>query len=323
MPVESYVHRLRDGKRATRRLGQAILALANSQHGVVSRVQLRALGASAEMIDAWIASGRLIVVHRGVYAVGHRVLSVEAQWMAGVLAGGEGAALSHRAAGDLWQLTGLRRALADVTVPRRRRSRPGIHFREHPLPADEVTTCSGIPVTTVARTLLDLAAVVTRARLEQAIGIAEARQLADSPSLGDLIGRYPGRRGMAALRAVLCESRVEGGITRSELEVAFLEFLDRRRLPKPEVNPVVALGTRRLEVDCLWRSVRLVVELDSRAHHGDWEAAERDRSRDLSLAAAGYRTARVTWRRLHSDADGLEVELRAILASAARRRVAH
>ena len=274
------------------------------------------------MIDGWIASGRLIVIHRGVYAVGHRVLSVEAQWMAGVLAGGAGAALSHRAAGDLWQLTRLRRPLADVTVPRRRRSRPGICFREHPLPADEVTERSGIPVTTVARTLLDLAAVVSRARLEQAISIAEARRLGDSPSLGDLIRRYPRRRGVAQLRAVLRESREAGGITRSELETAFLEFLDRRRLPTPEVNATVSLGTRQFEVDCLWRSVGLVVELDSRAHHGDWEAAERDRSRDLSLAAAGYRTARVTWRRLHSDADGLDVELRAILASAAPRRVA-
>jgi very-short-patch-repair endonuclease len=88
------------------------------------------------------------------------------------------------------------------------------------------------------------------------------------------------------------------------------------------VNAIVSVGSRQLEVDCLWRSVGLVVELDSRAHHGDWEVAERDRSRDLSLAAAGYRTARVTSRRLHSDADGLEVELRAILAAAATRRVA-
>ncbi|MGH2987789.1 MAG: type IV toxin-antitoxin system AbiEi family antitoxin domain-containing protein [Solirubrobacterales bacterium] len=317
MPAESYVDGLRDGKRATRRLGRAILALANSQHGVVSRVQLVALGASATVINGWIASGHLIVIHRGVYAVGHGVLSVEARWMAGVLAGGEGAALSHGAGGDLWELTGLRRSLADVTVQRRRRSRPGICFREHPLPADEVTEHSGIPVTTVARTLLDLAAVVTRPRLEQAVSIAEARQLGDSPSLADLIVRYPARRGMAQLRAVLRDIRLERGISRSELELAFLEFLDRRRLPRPEVNAVVSLGTQQLEVDCLWRSAGLVVELDSRAHHGDWEAAERDRARDLSLAAAGYRTARVTWRRLHSDADGLEGVLRAILAAAA------
>jgi Transcriptional regulator, AbiEi antitoxin/Protein of unknown function (DUF559) len=319
--AESYVDRPRDGKRATRRLGRAILALANRQHGVVSRVQLRALGASAEMIDGWIASGRLIVLHRGVYAVGHRVLSPEARWMAAVLVGGEGAALSHRAAGDLWGLTGLRRPLADVTVPRRRRPRPGICFREHALPADEMTTRSRIPVTTVARTVLDLAAVVSRPRLEQAISIAEARRLADSPSLSDLIGRYPGRRGLAGLRAVLGESRAERGITRSELEAAFLEFLDLGPLPRPEVNAVVELGARRLEVDCLWRSAGLVVELDSRAHHADWEAAERDRTRDLSLAAAGFRTARVTWRRVHLDADGLEAELRALLALPAPRRV--
>ena len=118
---------------------------------------------------------------------------------------------------------------------------------------------------------------------------------------------------------MLRESRVAGGITRSELEVAFLEFLDRPGLPRPEVNAVVAPGARRLEVDCLWASVGLVVELDSRAHHGDWGAAERDRSRDLSLTAAGYRIARVTWRRLHSDADSLEAELRAVLAAPARR----
>ena len=125
--------------------------------------------------------------------------------MAGVLVGGDGAALSHRAAGDLWQLTGLRHPQAEVTVQRRRRSRQGIRFRENPLPWDEVATCSEIPVTTVARTLLDLAAVISRARLEQAIGIAEARRLADSPSLGDLIGRYPGRRGWP--RSEPCSAR--------------------------------------------------------------------------------------------------------------------
>ena len=262
MPAEPHLHRRLDGKRATRRRGRAVAELAGRQYGVVEREQLRRLGASADVIDGWIARGRLVALHRGVYAVGHRVLTVEGRWMAAVLAGGDRAALSHASAGDHWALTGLRRPLAHVTVARRRRARPGIVVHQSVISEDEVTVHEGIRVTTVARTLLDLAACVSPPRLRQAIAIAEARRLADSPSLIDLFERYPGRRGRSSLRAALDEASI--GIARSELEARFLEFLELRAVAPPRVNAPVEVGGRTLIVDCLWPAARLVVELDSR-----------------------------------------------------------
>jgi hypothetical protein len=233
--------------------------------------------------------------------------------MAGVLLGGAGSALSHRSAADHWELTRAARPHADVIVTGRTRPRPGVTFRESKLLADETTVHAGIPVTTVARTLLDLSSIVSTARLRQAVSVAEARLLADSPSLPELIARHPSRRGMAKLRLVLKAAGLGHDVARSELELRFLEFLERRGLQRPDVNAIVEVAGRTLEVDCLWRSAGLVVELDSRSHHADSEAFETDRARDLSLLAVGFRTARVTWRKLHDDADFLEAEIRGAL----------
>ncbi len=294
-------------------MGLAILELAGRQHGVVARRQLVELGLGSATIDRWIAHGRLAIVHRGVYAVGHRLLTVEGRWSAGVLAGGSGAVLSYRSAADLWELTGLSRPRADVTVAVRRAARAGIVFHRDTLADDEVTEHAGVPVTTVARTLLDLAAVVSRVRLKQAVNIAEHRALADSPSLPELIFRYPGRRGIRNLRAVVASHRLGQDLARSDLELRFLEYLEERSMPRPELNAVLEVAGRRFEVDCLWRSARLVVELDSRLHHSDAQAFEIDRARDLALLGAGFRTARVTWRRLHTKPDALEADLRLAL----------
>lgn len=317
MPAEEQVdHRIR-GEAARRRQGLAVLELAGRQHGVVARWQLVKLRLGRGAIERWIAHGRLVVVHRGVYAVGHRLLTVEGRWSAGVLAGGPGAVLSHRSAADLWELTGLSRPRADVTVGVRRTPRAGIRFHRIVLAADEATVRAGIPVSTVARTLFDLAAVTTRARLEQAISVAEHRTLADTTSLPELIERYPRRRGIVNLRAALESHRLGLGRAHSELEIRFLEFIAARELSRPETNAVVEVAGRSLEVDCLWPSARLIAELDSRRHHGDAGAFETDRARDLALLGAGYRTARITWRRLHIDPDAVESELRRALARGA------
>ena len=315
MRAEPRLHRPTDGKLAARRLGQAVAALAGGQYGVVARWQLRSLGASDDQIDAWIAVGRLVRVHRGVFAVGHRLLTVEGRWMAGVLLGGPDAVLSHRAAADHWGLTGLARPRAEVTAPRRRESRAGIRFHESSLPADERTVHEAIPVTTVARTLLDLAAVESPARLRQAIAVAEARAMADAPSLPELIERHRGRRGIRQLRSELETIGTEKGLANGVLELRFDQFLTARGLPRPVKNARVAGQDRTLIVDCWWPEAGLVVELDSRKHHADWEAAEVDRARDLALLAVGLRTARVTWRRLDREATALEAELRSALES--------
>ncbi len=272
------------------------------------------LGFGADAIDHRLRTDRLHVVHRSVYAVGHRVLASHGRWMAAVLAGGRGAALSHLAGGALSGLgTGEGRRI-DVSVPRRVAERRGLRFHRVALASDELVVRDRIRVTTVARTLLDLAAVLSRERLEQAIATAERLGLADSPSLPELMERYPRRRGMANLRAILGEPGLGTGITRSELEVRFLRFLRRHDLPRPEINAWVEVGGRRLEVDCLWRDARLVVELDSRKHHLDRVAFEVDRARDRALVAAGFRCIRITWRQLHDQPHALAADLRSALA---------
>lgn len=301
------------GQSSTRLRGLAVEALASRQHGVVSRAQLLILGVGQDTADRWIASGRLVVVHRGVFAVGHRLLTAEGRWMAAVLAGGKETVLSHVSAADLWDLTGLARPHAHVISANKRRSRPGITFHRIQLPADEISEREGIPVTTAARTIFDLAAMTSRARVAQAMSRAEHRLLSDSPSLIELLERYPGRRGSKNVKSILAENRLGVDISDHELETRFLEFIDERDLPRPQVNAPLSAGGQSFIVDCFWRRAGLVVELDSRAYHADWQSAERDRARDLALVAAGLRVVRVTWHTLHFDPDRLEAQIRDVL----------
>jgi predicted transcriptional regulator of viral defense system len=261
MSAEFALDRHMGGEGRTRRPDRAVAALAARQHGVVSRAQLRALGLGDDGIDHRLAAGRLFAVRRGVYAVGHRRLAREGRWMACVLAAGRDAVLSHGSAAALW---GIRRAAPetiDVTTPRRLHRRAGLQPHRALLAPDEVTRQDGIPVTTAARTLLDLAAVLTPARLERAVEAAEGLRLADSVSLAALLGRYPRRRGSVALTRILGAQGT--GMTRSELEDRFLDLLANRRLPRPQVN--ARLGP--FEVDCLWPEAGLVAELDGRTFH--------------------------------------------------------
>ncbi|HEU0024588.1 MAG TPA: DUF559 domain-containing protein [Thermoleophilaceae bacterium] len=165
------------------------------------------------------------------------------------------------------------------------------------------------------RTLLDLAAVLRAPQLEQAIEQAEMLRLTDPLSLRDMLARYPGRRGVLALRRILQEGRIGATVTRSELEARFREFVEHAGLPRPEVNVRLQLAGEWIEVDCLWRSQRVVVELDCRAVHATNAAFERDRARDRRLQAAGWRPVRVTWRQLARDAHAVEADLRVLLAA--------
>jgi very-short-patch-repair endonuclease len=237
--------------------------------------------------------------------------------MAAVLAGGDRAALSYRPAGAGWGIAPHSSGRIDVTVPGRRRPQPGIVWHTSPLPPDEVTRLDGIPITTVARTLLDLATVLDRHRLAKAINEAEARHLTDSTSLPALLERYPRRRGTVSLRAIMAEKRVGLDIPRNALEIEFLSLIDRYRLPRPEVNAWLMVGGRSFEIDCLWRAERLIVELDGLAVHRTVSAFEADRERDRVLIAHGWRVIRVTWRQLIDDSDALACDLRAALGQSA------
>ena len=297
------------GERRTRSADARIAALAARQHGVITRGQLTELGLGRGAIDHRLAIRRLHPVHRGVFAVGYSVLSRRGAWMAAVLAAGPGAALSHRSAAPLWQIRDSGRANPDVSVPRERR-RPGIDTHRITLAPDEVTEHRGIPVTTPARTLLDLAAILTSHQLERALHEAEYRRLASPLSLDAMIARHQTRRGTAALRRLLEDLRGRGAsVTRSVLENAFLALLDAHALPPPKLNEQLGPYT----VDALWPAARLVIELDSRQAHDTRTAFESDRARDRELTANGYRVLRITWRQLHADHATIAEQLRALL----------
>jgi very-short-patch-repair endonuclease len=289
-------------------------ALAAGQHGVAARWQLVELGLGRRAIGHRLACGRLHEVHRGVYAVGHRVLSRDGRWLAAVLAVGPDAVLSHRSAAALWRVRQTSRARVEVTVPRRLRSRPGIEVHRAQLAADEVTVEHSIPVTTVARTLLDLAAVLRARHLERAVNEAEVLQLADATSLTALVDRYPRRRGVPAIRQILAAG--VGWVTRSELERDFHAFVAEHQLPHPIFNArVEPVG----EVDVVWPEAQLIVELDGRATHGTAAAFERDRERDRTLQANGWRVVRITWRQLRDQPERIACDLAAMLPPAPGR----
>jgi len=191
-----------------------------------------------------IAKDQARVVHRGVYAVGPSRLTREGRWTAAVLAVGlgyvlscsSGDALSRRSASALWQLSSDDGAETDVTTARRGHRRPGIRTHFAQLPTDEITSRKGIPVTTVARTLLDLAAVLSRREVERAMHEAEVRRLWDVTGLHALIERYPARRGTRTLRAIIADQTFGGAITRSELELCFVAFLSDHGFPRHQAN---------------------------------------------------------------------------------------
>jgi very-short-patch-repair endonuclease len=284
--------------------------LAERQHGLVTRAQLRDLGVGPGAIDYRVRSGALVVVRRGVYALGHGALRPQARPLAAVLGSGPDAALSHAAAAAHWEVRPSAATLIDVTVPRRIRGQPGIRHHLAVLPADQVTIHDGIPVTTVARTIVDLAGVVPEPALRRAMEAAEGARLVDWAQVEALA--QDRRRGVRALRAILAERELGRRVTKRELEAAFLDLLRREGLPLPATNAWV----EGFEVDCVWRDARLVVELDSRRYHATDGAFERDRARDRRLAAAGWIVVRVTWRQIHDEPFALLADLSGLLVRA-------
>jgi very-short-patch-repair endonuclease/predicted transcriptional regulator of viral defense system len=299
-----------DAQREARRLDAAIAALAKPQHGVVARGQLVDLGLGRGAIEHRVRCGRLHPLHRGVFAVGHRAVSRDAAWLAAVLAAGDGAALSYRSAAALWGIRQSGRARVEVSVPRHRRSSARLELHWVPMQPDEITSERGIPVTTPARTLFDLAAVVSEEQLERAFDEAEVRRLTSPTSLDALLARYPGRKGAPAIRKVLAKHAAVGQtVTRSELERRFLSLVDASGLPRPRMNRAGDQG----ELDATWHDERLVVELDGFAVHGTRRAFEDDRARDRALQVAGWRVVRITWRQLRDEPDTIAVQLSALL----------
>jgi very-short-patch-repair endonuclease len=300
-----------DGKRANRFADRQIAALAAKHHGVTSLAQLRSAGLTTEQVQFRLNRGRLHSVYRGVYAVGYAGLGFRGRWLAAVLGCGEGAVLSHRTAAALWGIRPSASPRIEVTVPSRngRRPREGMMIhRVAELPDSEVTVCDGIPVTRVARTLLDLAAVVSRDGLKRAIKEADRLRLFDLKAVDQVLKRNVGRPGSRPLREVL-ERYQEPPFTRNELERSFLRLCARHGLPAPAVNAQL----HGYEVDFLWRAGRLVVETDGRESHGTRAAFEDDRKRDAHLTVLGYRVVRFTHRQVLREPDFVAGVLRELL----------
>jgi very-short-patch-repair endonuclease/predicted transcriptional regulator of viral defense system len=292
-------------------------AIVLAQHGAVARRQLRALGFTRHEIDGMERAGWLHEIHPGVCAVGRRSLSRKGRWMAAVLACGPGALLSHRSAGALHGLLRWTPSLIEVAV-RGDRGRGIVGVRPYlcrRLEPQDHAMVDRIPCTSVALTLLNLAAVTTPRQTERACDEAEVQRLVHLQELQELLERSRGRRGVATLRGVLAEHDAGSTLTRSELEELTLALCRRAQLPPPAVNAAVQGASGRLyTVDFLWPRQRVVLETDGHAYHRTHRAVERDRRKEADLVTAGLRVLRGTWRQVSREPDRIGRMLRVALA---------
>src|SRR3954451_19633019 len=280
------------------RTDEKIARLASRSHGVVTRRRLLAAGVASRQIEWRVARGSLIVVHPGVYRVGHRAPSIEATYMAAVLACGDGALLMGAAASHLY---GLIRGQPPMPAVRTRTERRIKGIETHRTRRDERgTEYKGIPITTVPATLVDLAPSMPTDQLARACHEAQVRFQITPQSLG-------GERMPRNLRAILLG---DIPVTLSELEAEFLTLLADNGLPLPLTNRPA--GTKR--VDCRWPTHRLTVELDSYRYHGTRHAWEQDRRRERDAHARGDEDRRYTYGDSFEDQRLMLAELRALLA---------
>ena len=288
---------------------------AAERHNLVTTEDLAACGIHGSAVQRRVRNGRLHRKYKGVFAVGSPRLTQEGNWLAAVLASGPEAVLSHVDAAVLWGIHPRPGVVIHVTTARRsREGAKGIRLhRVRRLSPDDVTVRHGIPVTTVARTLVDLTDMFGRERLTRIIREAEFQGVLDLPMLDQAIARANGRKRLSTLIAAVRAHR-PGAVVRSELEHAFLELCRTENIPAPETNVPMLVGGRSRKLDCLWREQRVVVELDGRSAHDRPGAFEDDRARDAALTASGYRTLRYTWQRVTNDGARVAAEVKATLA---------
>ncbi|MCW2990198.1 MAG: hypothetical protein JWM73_792 [Solirubrobacterales bacterium] len=313
------VRRVRDVEvRGATGADRRIAALAAVQHGVVARRQLLWLGIGREAIQHRLETGRLHPLHRGVYAVGHPGVGADGRLAAAVLAAGSGGVLGCRAAALALGMLAFAPGPVEVIVAQARRGRPGLRLRTAALAGDEITEVRGIPVTTPARTLLDLAATARPQIVELAFHEAQYRRLTSPVGLDVLLERHPRRPGAPILRALLARGGRQR--TRTEMEVDFGTFCDAEGLPRPdETNVGRRIHGRWIEADAVYLGARIIIELDGGSHLTERRFHD-DRARDrANLAQGDWRTVRVTSRHLDHERRELAADLRALL----QRRIRH
>ena len=279
---------------------QRIEMIASAQAGLVSRRQLIAAGISRDAIARRVRAGNLLRVHSGVYAVGYATDIPLGPETAALLACRDGAVLSHHSAAQVWGLRppGAGNGLVHITVLGNAGAQiqgAKVH-RTRLLDAQDVRIHQRLAVTSPARTLLDLAELVTPRELERALDEALVSRRVRRAQISELLTRARGRPGRPCLKALL--ARQTGPTrTRSEAEERFLAMIRSAQLPEPEINGRI----HGYEVDFLWRAQRLVVEIDGFRFHSTRAAFERDRRKDARLQAAGLLTMRVTWIQMEDE----------------------
>jgi very-short-patch-repair endonuclease len=279
--------------------GQELAELARSQHGVIAKRQLTEFGYAKTTISEAVGQGRLHRLHRGVYAVGHPAISWEGRCLAAVLAR-PGAVASHRTAAWIHGLLRTRPGTIHLTAPTRQRLKRDfvVHFAR--LEADDRVVVDGIPLTSPARTALDLAPDESPADLARLLQRADDNELLDRRRFESLLDRTVGHPGHGKLTAALRAFRPETAVLRSDLERRFRRLVLAAGLPTPQANVAV----EGYELDCYWEAEGFAVELDAYATHGSARSFEADREREDDLLLAGVELIRVTDVRLERDPQG-------------------
>jgi hypothetical protein len=292
--------------------------LAERQHGVVSRTQLRRLGLSEAAIDHAVGSGRLYPIFRAAFAVGYPPVGRHSRMLAAVLACGDDTVISHGSAASLQGLWEFQPRLIDLIAPvEAGRKIAGIRRRHVPPPlAGEAHIYEGIPCTNPSRTIVDVAGIAKEPLVAGTVEQAAVLGVLDVPEV-DRILAGSRRRGSPCLRRVLEHWRRYSPKTRlrSRMEARLLPLLSRHNIPIPECNETLVLAGESFEVDFLWRSQRLVVETDGGQFHDNPLAQARDRHRDEVLKAAGYRVPRFGWDDLRDRPEATVTEIARLLRS--------
>jgi very-short-patch-repair endonuclease len=295
-----------------------VARLAAEQWGVLSLDELRACGLSATAVADRARSGRLHRLHRGVYAIGHANPPLEGRFLGAVKAAGPDAFLSHFSAAALWEIVPWHERHPEVTVPRAgRRAHPRLRVhRSSVLTGADVARHRGIPLTSPARTLLDLAATLRDRPLRRAVRQAQALHLTNVRQLAETIQRAGRRHGSSRLAGVIATGPAP---TRSELEDVVLDLILGAGIAHPKVNRPITLDGRRVIPDFRWPDRRLILEADGAAWHDDPAARAHDRERQALLEAHGERVVRVTWQQAVTRPTQTVERLRAAGAPAGTR----
>lgn len=286
-----------------------VAAVAIDQHGVITRAQLSALEVGRGVIRRRLERGVLHPLHRGVFLWGLSSPTDIGRAVAAVYACGDGAVLSYDATAGLWDVRPPCEGAMDVTVVGRQVRRPGIRAHQvAALSSADIRTLHGIPVTSPARTLFDIASRLTSHEFADAVEQAQIKRLVARRDLAAVIERAPGRPGAPAVRAVISEP----AFTRSRAERMLVGLVRAAGLPSPAFNTKIA----GFEVDAVWRIERVILEFDSLRFHATRAGFDRDRRRDAVHTRAGYLVLRSTWTELREHSYALVVRVAEALALA-------